>query len=177
MRFAEVTNGWGKKEVPGLNGTEPWHIPILKTRERIAGEEKERKFMCSDGWLANDGTNAINSTDLFRVIQLFNHFSIYKAFIKTTWYRIIKVSIDNKVFQEKLRVVLCAPIKKILNEIDTVQSKRLSDYGDKGITITESTTKIQVFEETCGFCSLVIKFSESELLFENAYSLRCLTAR
>lgn len=122
--------------------------------------------------MVNDGTNAMNSTDLFRVIQLFNHFSIYKAFIKTTWYRIIKVSIDNKVFQEKL-----APIKKILNEIDTVQRKRLSDYGGKGITITESMTKFQIFEETCGFCSLVIKFSESELLFENAYSLRCLTAR
>lgn len=35
----------------------------------------------------------------------------------------IKISVDNKIFQEKLRVVLCAPIKKVFNEIDTLQSK------------------------------------------------------
>lgn len=55
------------------------------------------------------------------------------------------------------------------------QSKRTSDGGDKSETITEIMRKTQIFGETCGFCSC--KFSESELLFENAYSLHCLTVR
>lgn len=34
----------GEKEVLGFKGVEPWRIPVLKTREGIAGE-KERAFI------------------------------------------------------------------------------------------------------------------------------------
>lgn len=64
----------------------------------------------------------------------------------------------------------------MLNDIDVfIQSKRLFDCGDKSITITEIMRKTHIFGRTCSFYSY--KFSESELLFENAYSLHCLTVR
>lgn len=37
----------------------------------------------------------------------------------------MKISVSNKIFQEKMRVVLCAPIKKISNETDTVKVREL----------------------------------------------------
>lgn len=63
----------------------------------------------------------------------------------------------------------------MLNDIDLfIQRKKLSDCGDKNI-ITEIMRKTHIFGRTHSFCSY--KFSESELLFENAYSLHCLTVR
>lgn len=56
-----------------------------------------------------------------------------------------------------MRVVLCAPIKKILSD-RSCQSKRISDGGDKSVTITEIMRKTQIFGGTGGFCSLVISF-------------------
>lgn len=48
----------------------------------------------------------------------------------------------------------------MLSEIDTAPSKRISDYGDKSIIVTEIMRKIQIFEG-------IVVFAVSLLSFQN----------